>query len=129
MELNTFNRKFSMSNTHYLIVIGRLGGHFESLWQALSFGDKRMVSRSLEGALDSSKNSFAVVSDLAGLAVAESPCSNYPATERVNNPLMSQADAESRGFVAHFSEDSRARPKVPGIAGSAGAGGDYDPVR
>ena len=129
MELDSFNRKFSISNTHYLIVIDGLGGHFEVFRQALSFRDKRMISRSLERTLDSSKNSLAVVSDRAGLAVAESPCSNYSAAERVNDALMSQADAQSRGFVAHFSEDSRARPKVPGIAGSAGAGGDYDPVR
>src|SRR6266571_5331906 len=88
-----------------------------------------MISRSLERTLYSTENPFSIVSNWAGLAVAESPCSNYSAAERVNNALMSQADAQSRGFVAHFSEDSRARPEVPGIAGSAGAGGDYDPVR
>ena len=129
MELNTFNWKFSMADAHYLIVIDRLGSHIEALRQALFFRDKRMISRSLERTLYSTEDPFSIVSNWAGLAVAESLCSNYPATERVDNPLMSQADAESRGFVAHFSEDSRARPKVPGIAGSAGAGGDYDPVR
>ena len=129
MELDAFDWKFSMSNPHYLVVIDRLGAHFEAFRQALSFRDKRMVSRSLERTPYSTKNPLSIVSNWAGLAVVESPCSNYSAAERVNNPLMSQADAQSRGFVAHFSEDSRARPKVPGIAGSAGAGGDYDPVR
>ena len=129
MELNTFNWKFSMADAHYLIVIDRLRGHFEAFRQALSLRDKRMISGSLERTLYSTEDPFAVVSDRAGLAVAESPCSNYPPTERVNNPLMTQADAQCRGFIAHFSEDSRARPKVPGIAGGAGTGGDYDPVR
>ena len=129
MELNTFNRKFSMSNTHYLIVIDRLRGHLEAFRQALSLRDKRMISGSLERTLHSTKDPFSIVSNWAGLAVAKSSRSNYPATERVNNPLMSQADAQSRGFATHFSDDSRARPKVPAIAGSARAGGDYDPVR
>jgi len=93
MELDTFNRKFSMPNAHYLIVIDSLSSQIKALRQALSFRDKRMVSRGLERALYSAQDPFAVVSDRAGLAVSESPCSNYPATERVNNPLMSQADA------------------------------------
>jgi hypothetical protein len=40
VKLNAFNRKFSMSNAHYLIVIDRLRGHFEAFRQALSFRDK-----------------------------------------------------------------------------------------
>ncbi len=89
MELDTFNRKFSMSNSHYLIVIDRLGGHFEAFRQALSFRNQRMVSRSLERALYSTEYPFSIVSDRAGLAVAESPSSDYFAAERVNNPLVS----------------------------------------
>ena len=129
MELDAFNRKFSMSNPHYLVIIDRLGGHFEAFRQALSFRDKRMVSRSLERTLYSTENSFSIVSDRAGLAVAESPRSNYPAAERVNNPLVSEAYAQCRGFVAHLSEDGRAHSEMPGIAGGARARGDYDLVR
>ncbi len=92
MELDAFNRKFSMSNSHYLIVIDRLGGHFEAFRQALSFRNQRMVSRSLKRALDSMENPLSIVSDRAGLAVAQSPSSNYLAAERVNNPLVSKAD-------------------------------------
>ncbi len=89
MELNTFNRKLSMPDAHYLIVIDRLGGHFEALWQALSFRDKRMVSCSFERTLYSTENPFPIMSDRAGLSVAEFPSSNYFAAERVNNPLVS----------------------------------------
>src|SRR5438094_9116821 len=88
MELDTFNRKFSMSNPHYLIVIDRARGHFEAFRQALSFRDKRMVSRSLERTLYSTENPFSIVSNWAGLAVAEFPSSNYSATKRLNNPLV-----------------------------------------
>ena len=88
-----------------------------------------MVSRGLEGVLYSTESSSAVVSDRAGLAVAKSPRSNNSATECVNNPLMSEANPQCRGLVAHFSEDGRARPKVPGIAGGAWARRDYDPIR
>ena len=129
VELDSFNRKLSMANAHYLIIIDRLGGHLEAFRQALFFRDKRMVSRSLEGALYSTENSFAVVSDRTRLAMTESPCSNYSAAERVNNPLMSEANPQCRGLVAHLSEDSRAHPKVPGIAGGAWARRDYDPIR
>src|SRR5712664_4008159 len=107
MELDSFNRKLSMSNAHYLIIIDRLGGHLEAFRQALFFRDKRMVSRSLEGALYSTEN--------------------YSAAERVNNPLMSEANPQCRGLVAHFSKNSRACPKVPDIAGGAGTRRDYDP--
>src|SRR3989442_4418718 len=129
MELDALNRKLSMADTHYLVVIDRLGGHCEAFREALSFRDKRMISRSLERTLYSTEDPFSIMSNWAGLAVAESLCSNYPATERVDNPLMSQADAQGRDFVAHISENGCARPEVPGIAGGAGAGGDYDPVR
>src|SRR6266581_7832940 len=104
MELDSFNWKFSMSNPHYLVVIDRLGAHFEAFRQALSFRDKRMVSRSLERTLYSTENPFSIVSNWAGLAVAESPCSNYSAAERVNDALMSQAEAKWRGLVGHFSD-------------------------
>ncbi len=129
MELDAFNRKFSMSNPHYLVVIDRLGANFEAFRQALSFRDKRMVSRSLERTLYSTENPFSIVSDRAGFAMTESPRSNYSATECVNNPLMSQAYAQCRGFVAHFSEDVRAPSEIPGIAWVAWARRDYDPVR
>ena len=129
MELDAFNWKFSMSNPHYLVVIDRLGAHFEAFRQALSFRDQRMVSRSLERTLYSTENPFSIVSDRAGLAMTESARSNYSAAERVNNPLMSQAYAQCRGFVAHLSEDGRAGPKIPGIAGGAWARRDYDLVR
>ena len=89
MELDAFNRKFSMSNPHYLVIIDRLGGHFEAFRQALSFRDKRMVSRTVERTLYSTENPFSIVSNRAGLAMSEFPRSNYPAAERVNNPLMS----------------------------------------
>ncbi len=92
MELDSFNREISMSNAHYLIVICRLGGDFEVFRQALSFGDKRMVSRSLEWAVYSAQDSFAVVSDRAGLAVPESSRSNDSSAERVNNPLVSKTN-------------------------------------
>src|SRR5712692_3852980 len=129
MELDTFNGKLFVADAHYLIVIDRLGGHFEAFRQALSFHDKRMISRSLEGAPYSTENAFSIVSDWASFAVAESPRSNDLATERVNNPLMSEANTQCRGFVAHFSEDSRARPEVSRVAGGPRAWGDYDPVR
>src|SRR5712664_804504 len=129
MELDSFNRKLSMANAHYLIIIDRLRGHLEAFRQARFFRDKRVISRGLEGALYSTENPFSIVSDRAGLAVAESPRSNYSAAERVNNPLMSEANPQCRGLVAHLSEDGRAGPKVPGIAGGAWARRDYDPIR
>src|SRR3989475_9849797 len=116
MELDAFNREVFVADAHYLIVIDRARGHFEAFRQALSFRDKRMISRSLERTLYSTEDPFSIMSNWAGLAVAESLCSNYPATERVDNPLMSQADAQGRDFVAHISENGCARPEVPGIA-------------
>ena len=70
MELNAFNRKLSMSDTHYFVVIGRLGGYFEAFRQAPPVRDKRMISRSLERALDSTEDPFSIVSDWAALTVA-----------------------------------------------------------
>src|SRR3989475_5873798 len=129
MELDAFNREVFVADAHYLIVIDRARGHFEAFRQALSFRDKRMVSRSLERTLYSTKNPLSIVSDRAGLAMTQSLRSNYSAAERVNNPLMSQAYAQCWGFVAHFSEDVRAHSEIPGIAGGAGTRRDYDSVR
>ena len=93
MELDAFNKEVFVADAHYLIVIDRARGHFEAFRQALSFRDKRMVSRTVERTLYSTENPFSIVSNRAGLAMSEFPRSNYPATERVNNPLMSQAYA------------------------------------
>src|SRR5438094_445685 len=76
MELDAFNWKFSMSNPHYLVVIDRLGAHFEAFRHTLSFRDKRMVSRSLERTLYSTKNPLSIVSDRAGLTMTQSLRSN-----------------------------------------------------
>src|SRR6267143_3066827 len=119
MELDAFNRKPFVAYAHYLLVIARLGGNFEALRQTLPFRDERMVSRSLEGASDSSENSFSVMPDGTGLAMAQFPGSNYPTTERVNNSLVSQADTQCRDFSTYFTKDSRARPKVSRVAGAA----------
>ena len=92
MELDAFNRKLSMADAHYLIVIDRLGGHLEAFRKTLPVGDKRMISSSLERALDTTKDSLSIVSDRAGLAVAESASSNYFAAKGVNNALVSQTN-------------------------------------
>src|SRR5712692_9677193 len=126
MELNAFDRKLSMADAHYLVVIGRLGGHLEAFRKALSICDKRMISRSLERTLDTTEDSFSIVSNRAGLTVAQFPCSDYLAAKRMNNPLVSQTDAQCRDLPAHFLEDSRAHSKVSRITGSARARRDYD---
>jgi len=69
------------------------------------------------------------VSNRADFAVTESSCSNYSASKRVNNPLVSKTDAQCRDFAAHFLEDGGTSPKVHWIAGGSRARGDYDPVR
>src|SRR5205807_9615326 len=103
MELDAFDWKFSMSNPHYLVVIDRLGAHFEAFRQALSFRDKRMVSRSLERTLYSTKNPLSIVSDRAGLAMTQSLRSNYSVAERVKIPFVSQAYAQIWGCSVHIS--------------------------
>ncbi len=119
MELDAFDRKLFVADAHYLIVIDRQSSNFEAFRQTLPFRDKRMVSRSLEGASDSTENPFSVVPDGASLAMAQFPGSNYLATERVNNPLVSQANAQGRGLAAHFTKDGCTRPKVSRVAGVA----------
>src|SRR2546425_624654 len=121
MELDAFNRKLSVADAHYLIVIDRLSSNIEAFRQTPTFRYKRMVSRSLERVFDSTENPFSVVPDGTGLAVTRFPGSNYLAAERVNNPLVSQAYAQCWGLAAHFTEDSCARPKVSRVAGAARA--------
>jgi len=52
VELNAFNGELFVADAHYLIVINRLCSHFEGFREALSFRDQRMISSSLEGALN-----------------------------------------------------------------------------
>src|SRR5207249_9898275 len=91
MELDAFNWKFSMSNPHYLVVIDRLGAHFEAFRHTLSFRDKRMVSRSLESTLYSTKNPLSIVSDRAGLSLTQCRRTSCSVDERGNNALLLDA--------------------------------------
>src|SRR2546425_11145077 len=92
MELDAFNRKLSVADPHYLIVIDRLSSNIEAFRQTPTFPYKRMASRSLERAFDSTENPFFVVPHRTGLAVTRFPGSDHPAGGRADNSLVFPAN-------------------------------------
>src|SRR6266436_8224007 len=85
-----------------------------------------MVARGGERIGELSENVFAVVVNLAGLAVEKFRSANDFASERRTNGLMAQADTENREFPSQAANQIDANS---GILGRAWPGRNHDALR
>ncbi len=69
------------------------------------------------------------MSDRTGFAVAKPLRPQYLSSERMNDPLVSQAHSKSWSFAAYLSENFRTDPEVSRVCWCSRSRGDYDSVR
>ena len=97
MELHAFEFVPAMAEAHDGAVIG-LGGDGQLARQGFALDNEGMVARGRKGIGELAENVFAVVMDLAGLAVKDfRRANNFPSECRANG-LMAEANAENRKF-------------------------------
>ena len=122
VELDAFNGKVAVAKAHDDAVVG-FGGNGEATREGAALDHQGMVARSGEGARKAMKNGFAIVADLAGLAVHEAGCADDAAAKGLADGLMAEADAQNGKLAGETANQFDADA---GFARSAGAGRNDD---
>src|SRR5690606_6212004 len=92
VELDPERRPVPVAQGHHF-TLRRERRHGQALRQRL-LNDQAVIAGRLEWARDFTKQAFAGVIDLAGLAVHQPLCPGYEPAEKLAQTLMSQADAQ-----------------------------------
>src|SRR5450759_4356654 len=110
-----------MAQRHHLTFPGE-GGDLELRRQGF-FDDERVIAGRLEGAGNALEEAGAVVVDGGGLAVHQARGPYHTPTQRIDDTLVAEADAQDRLAQAQAPDE---RVRDAGLRGGARSRRDYD---